>query len=126
MLKKKPVCRVYKCKTCNRQFPTFQALGGHRTSHERIRFPQLQVKHAHKLGSKPKVHVCPICGVVFPMGQALGGHMRRHKPDRSVKRKPMWFDLNSNLPDEDGLELRLGPNFSSREIKLIDFFNLLS
>ncbi|KAJ4804546.1 C2H2-like zinc finger protein [Rhynchospora pubera] len=124
MLKKK---HIYKCKTCNRQFPTFQALGGHRTSHERIRFPKVQVKPTHKLGSKPKVHVCPICGVVFPMGQALGGHMRRHKPDRSVKRKPTWFNLNSiSLPDEDGLELRLGPNFSSHEIKFIDFFNLSS
>lgn len=26
---------VYQCKTCNRCFPSFQALGGHRTSHKR-------------------------------------------------------------------------------------------
>ncbi|XP_074287558.1 zinc finger protein ZAT5-like [Silene latifolia] len=27
---------VYECKTCNRTFPSFQALGGHRTSHKKI------------------------------------------------------------------------------------------
>nr|CAA43111.1 DNA-binding protein [Petunia x hybrida] len=26
---------VYECKTCNRTFPSFQALGGHRTSHKK-------------------------------------------------------------------------------------------
>ncbi|GAA0160950.1 hypothetical protein LIER_17384 [Lithospermum erythrorhizon] len=26
---------VYECKTCNRSFPSFQALGGHRTSHKK-------------------------------------------------------------------------------------------
>ncbi|CAL1366945.1 unnamed protein product [Linum trigynum] len=28
---------VYECKTCNRSFPSFQALGGHRASHKRPR-----------------------------------------------------------------------------------------
>ncbi|KAK4370586.1 hypothetical protein RND71_010061 [Anisodus tanguticus] len=28
---------VYECKTCNRTFPSFQALGGHRTSHKKIK-----------------------------------------------------------------------------------------
>ncbi|XP_016483854.1 zinc finger protein ZAT5 [Nicotiana tabacum] len=28
---------VYECKTCNRTFPSFQALGGHRTSHKKAK-----------------------------------------------------------------------------------------
>lgn len=29
---------VYECKTCNRSFPSFQALGGHRASHKKPKF----------------------------------------------------------------------------------------
>lgn len=32
-------CYVYECKTCNRNFPSFQALGGHRASHKKPRVP---------------------------------------------------------------------------------------
>ncbi|KAJ1261269.1 hypothetical protein BS78_09G015800 [Paspalum vaginatum] len=111
--------RVFVCKTCNRVFPSFQALGGHRASHKKPRLdgdgggdPAL---------AKPKLHGCSICGLEFAIGQALGGHMRRHramtggmppatttivvdkKPDHvsiihhdgGVKRGLMWLDLNS-------------------------------
>lgn len=30
-----PPERMFECKTCNRQFPSFQALGGHRASHKK-------------------------------------------------------------------------------------------
>ncbi|KAK4343068.1 hypothetical protein RND71_038884 [Anisodus tanguticus] len=30
-----PILDVYQCKTCNRSFPSFQALGGHRASHKK-------------------------------------------------------------------------------------------
>jgi hypothetical protein len=69
--------RVFVCKTCNRVFPSFQALGGHRASHKKPRLdgdgggdPSL---------AKPKLHGCSVCGLEFAIGQALGGHMRRHR-----------------------------------------------
>ncbi|KAK9279335.1 hypothetical protein L1049_013014 [Liquidambar formosana] len=77
--------RVFECKTCNRQFPSFQALGGHRASHKK---PRLMMgaggdllHHDDLRGSpaKPKTHECSICGLEFAIGQALGGHMRRHR-----------------------------------------------
>uniref|UniRef100_A0A0D3DDR3 C2H2-type domain-containing protein n=1 Tax=Brassica oleracea var. oleracea TaxID=109376 RepID=A0A0D3DDR3_BRAOL len=43
--------RDYKCSVCGKSFPSYQALGGHKTSHR-----------------KPS----------FPSGQALGGHKRCH------------------------------------------------
>ncbi|CAL4982497.1 unnamed protein product [Urochloa decumbens] len=67
---------LFDCRTCGRQFATFQALGGHRTSHFR--------RHAaavKKLRPKHVVvaHACGMCGLGFSTGQALGGHMRRHR-----------------------------------------------
>ncbi|XP_037438685.1 zinc finger protein ZAT7-like [Triticum dicoccoides] len=63
------------CKTCGRSFPSFQALGGHRTSH-------LRGRNGLALGlaagyDQPGT----ICGLEFEMGQALGGHMRRHRDE---------------------------------------------
>lgn len=93
----------YECKTCNRSFPSFQALGGHRASHKKPKLTvdeQNQLKHAvlheenkaistykswspmtpnHCKTSQTKVHQCSICGSEFLSGQALGGHMRRHR-----------------------------------------------
>ncbi|XP_062181767.1 zinc finger protein ZAT11-like [Phragmites australis] len=74
---------AFQCRTCGRGFATFQALGGHRTSHKRprVRADGLDLL----LGARPgkdtarDVHRCHTCGKVFPTGQALGGHMRRHR-----------------------------------------------
>ncbi|KAG0551665.1 hypothetical protein BDA96_01G442600 [Sorghum bicolor] len=71
--------RVFECKTCNRQFPSFQALGGHRASHKKPRLADGGVDAAAAEPPKPKVHGCSICGLEFAIGQALGGHMRRHR-----------------------------------------------
>ncbi|WJX79181.1 hypothetical protein P8452_62326 [Trifolium repens] len=71
----------YECKTCNKKFSSFQALGGHRASHKRSKFEgdELIKANALTLGNKPRMHECSICGQEFSLGQALGGHMRRHK-----------------------------------------------
>lgn len=107
--------RVFECKTCNRQFGSFQALGGHRASHKKPRIVDDHCKQS--LQVKPKVHECSICGLEFPIGQALGGHMRRHRnvniegfPVVSVvkkeKSKKVYFDLN--LPASEEPELGFG------------------
>ncbi|KAF7061927.1 hypothetical protein CFC21_068579 [Triticum aestivum] len=79
------------CKTCSRSFPSFQALGGHRTSH-------LRGRHCLALGlaagsdqpgtkktvDQKQAHRCHVCGIGFEMGQALGGHMRRHREQEAA------------------------------------------
>ncbi|XWS55893.1 hypothetical protein CRYUN_Cryun09bG0039100 [Craigia yunnanensis] len=97
---------VHQCKTCNRCFPSFQALGGHRASHKKPKVNNeennkglmivkednnqfnnmnttlsLQITNKTVLCNsiKSKVHECSICGAEFSSGQALGGHMRRHR-----------------------------------------------
>lgn len=90
---------AYECKTCNRSFPSFQALGGHRASHKKPKNTieekkviiatisnhkedlEFQFKKMSPSTSpqKVKVHECSICGSEFSSGQALGGHMRRHR-----------------------------------------------
>ncbi|OAY38694.1 zinc finger protein ZAT11 [Manihot esculenta] len=81
--------RVFECKTCNRQFPSFQALGGHRASHKKPRLTggggdgssetQSSSSSSSSAVAKPKTHECSVCGLEFAIGQALGGHMRRHR-----------------------------------------------
>lgn len=90
----------YQCAPCNRSFHSYQALGGHRASHKRIRGCYFQnpnadfedkteayVEHltvaeisdSHSgLSKKRKIHECSFCGKIFATGQALGGHKRSH------------------------------------------------
>ncbi|KAM5560025.1 zinc finger protein ZAT11-like [Rosa sericea] len=126
---------VYECKTCNRQFSSFQALGGHRASHKKPRTlpgSDQDSKSETKLAqSKPKKHECSICGMEFSLGQALGGHMRRHRmmnagfsssvPSaavvaskipvlmRSNSKRVMCLDMDLNLtPLENDLKVLFG------------------
>ncbi|KAL6653887.1 hypothetical protein ACP70R_008811 [Stipagrostis hirtigluma subsp. patula] len=76
---------AFRCRTCGRGFATFQALGGHRTSHKRPRVRAdglellLDARPGKGAAAATAVHRCHACGEVFPTGQALGGHMRRHR-----------------------------------------------
>ncbi|CAA0830971.1 Zinc finger protein AZF2 [Striga hermonthica] len=78
----------YACDFCGKAFPSYQALGGHKTSH-RVKPPSaassvIQDSSTSGGGCVPgripalRVHQCPVCHRVFPTGQALGGHMRKH------------------------------------------------
>ncbi|GKV01019.1 hypothetical protein SLEP1_g13619 [Rubroshorea leprosula] len=71
--------RLFTCKTCNKQFSSFQALGGHRASHKKPRLLGGEFLELPVSPKKPKIHECSICGQEFMLGQALGGHMRKHR-----------------------------------------------
>ncbi|CAM0877351.1 unnamed protein product [Alopecurus aequalis] len=79
------------CKTCGRAFTSFQALGGHRTSHLRGRHGlelgvgvARAIREQKRSEDKHQSHECHICGLGFEMGQALGGHMRRHREEMAL------------------------------------------
>ncbi|KAL0734869.1 hypothetical protein Bca4012_011079 [Brassica carinata] len=92
------------CVTCNKAFASYQALGGHRASHNKVKISENHQARADSdallLGTEAMVtglataqgpntslsisnkgdHVCNICQKSFPTGQALGGHKRCHWP----------------------------------------------
>ncbi|GER36844.1 zinc finger family protein [Striga asiatica] len=105
----------FRCKTCDKKFTSFQALGGHRASHKKlsvaphenepsggeITILSLRVPTAPDEKKAARVHECSLCGARFGSGQALGGHMRRHRPlaTRDVAKRPRTvLSLDLNLP----------------------------
>ncbi|KMZ66010.1 Zinc finger protein [Zostera marina] len=120
--------RLFSCKSCNRLFPSFQALGGHRSGHHRGNLNNFKPVHMGcvRMMKRRKAHICAECGLEFPVGQALGGHMRMHRKKKMSKdvscnneskdpgrRSELHFDLNVSPPDLcadhfDFLNLSLG------------------
>ncbi|KAG5230808.1 zinc finger protein [Salix suchowensis] len=79
----------HKCSVCSREFPSYQALGGHKASHRKLSgggedqtnsSTTTSVITAAKTVSNGsgKTHECSICHRSFATGQALGGHKRCH------------------------------------------------
>lgn len=90
------------CVTCNKSFSSYQALGGHRASHNKVKILENHQARANAeaslLGTEAIItglasaqgtntslssshngdHVCNICHKSFSTGQALGGHKRCH------------------------------------------------
>jgi hypothetical protein len=90
---------VFECKTCSKRFSSFQALGGHRTSHTRLQARMLlqqepSADHGAADRDRNRVHECAVCGLEFSMGQALGGHMRRHRGEVTSTAEHLLLDLN--------------------------------
>ncbi|XP_010553303.1 PREDICTED: zinc finger protein ZAT11-like [Tarenaya hassleriana] len=126
----------FECKTCNKRFSSFQALGGHRASHKK---PKLVGEPKHNNGAdNDKTHECSICRQSFGSGQALGGHMRRHRAVISAEpvilcpklpavlpvlkrcnssKRVLSLDLNLT-PLENDLEYVLGNTYLSPKIDM--------
>ncbi|XP_057508587.1 zinc finger protein ZAT10-like [Actinidia eriantha] len=120
----------YKCNTCNKCFSTHQALGGHRSSHKKLKNDEDEhnTNNAPTLADEvlPKEIIegggissykCKICNKSFSTGQAIGGHKRSHwagtiegpvsqteSPREASEpgRKIMGFDLNEVPPMDMG------------------------
>ncbi|BBG97364.1 C2H2-like zinc finger protein [Prunus dulcis] len=111
----------YKCETCNKVFKSYQALGGHRASHKKIKASNPNPIYEHELEqennagassvAERKTHECPVCFRVFSSGQALGGHKRSHVTGSAAaaathvknlnKLGDNLIDLNLPAPVED-------------------------
>ncbi|KAB1217924.1 Zinc finger protein ZAT11 [Morella rubra] len=127
--------RVFECKTCNRQFPSFQALGGHRASHKKPRLMGGDGSldgQSHGSPAKPKTHECSICGLEFSIGQALGGHMRRHRATLTENQAPSSLtqnQMNTPLPRTSSQVLAVkktnNPKVLSLDLNLTPFENNL-
>ncbi|KAL0926017.1 hypothetical protein M5K25_004398 [Dendrobium thyrsiflorum] len=103
-----PKPRLHSCKVCGKVFPSYQALGGHKSSHRRSVGPgELGVVAPSPTwsgGSGSGKHQCSVCLRRFASGQALGGHKRLHYWDCPfVVSKESEFnavnrDFDLNLP----------------------------
>ncbi|VVB01723.1 unnamed protein product [Arabis nemorensis] len=140
---------VYECKTCNRTFPSFQALGGHRASHkkprpsgdEKTKLPLMQPKStgsdegqtslfkvsgsalafqaSNMISKANKVHECSICGSEFTSGQALGGHMRRHRTAATAVSPAAAVEVSRNSTEDEIVE-NLGRSMEQRKYLPLD------
>ncbi|KAK7343520.1 hypothetical protein VNO77_12312 [Canavalia gladiata] len=79
---------THRCTVCNKAFPSYQALGGHKASHRKSSSEATTTASAAAASANDHVststvtgarmHECSICHKTFPTGQALGGHKRCH------------------------------------------------
>ncbi|KAG7564641.1 Zinc finger C2H2 superfamily [Arabidopsis suecica] len=116
--------RVFRCKTCKRDFYSFQALGGHRASHTKL-INSDDKSLPGPLKKKPKTtstssHTCPICGLDFPIGQALGGHMRKHRNEKEQEKASNELVTRSFLPETTTVITTLKKSSSGKRVACLD------
>ncbi|KAF6145191.1 hypothetical protein GIB67_041386 [Kingdonia uniflora] len=109
---------MFECVTCNKTFPSFQALGGHRTSHK-IRETD-DASKMHKFSLFDASHRCKVCSKLFPTGQALGGHMRCHWVGPLVEVPPNDICSLVVLDLSKPLEQRTVLDFDLNEVPVIE------
>ncbi|KAA8515908.1 hypothetical protein F0562_019087 [Nyssa sinensis] len=116
----------YKCETCKRVFRSYQALGGHRASHKKMKvnhgISKLEASEFETRNAgtskmvEEKIHECPVCYRVFSSGQALGGHKRSHvigststpaKPPAKFGENMIDLNLPAPIDDDDISQIEL-------------------
>ncbi|RZC76096.1 hypothetical protein C5167_001786 [Papaver somniferum] len=129
--------RMYECKTCNKQFSSFQALGGYRASHNKSRLMELysldnqRISYNQQQAKKQKIHECSICGLKFSIGQPTIGlssditRMGRHgaamtESSSATERGPPTIGLSSDITRQK--EEPLKRSNSSRRV--VSYLNL--
>ncbi|CAN8279155.1 unnamed protein product [Cochlearia groenlandica] len=113
----------FECKTCNKRFDSFQALGGHRASHKKpkLTFDQEQAKHRNN-NENDHTHKCSFCDQMFGTGQALGGHMRKHRTEQSVISSSVYTRPVLNRCSSSKRILCLDLNLTPLENDLVSIF----
>lgn len=110
---------IFKCKKCKKRFESFQALGGHMTSHKnKLNKLTTMSTNGELLHVNLQKHECSICGKNFATGQALGGHMRKHQDELNQlehKKKKKKMKLDESLI-KSGRELAEALNSKSDEL----------
>ncbi|KAG5616466.1 hypothetical protein H5410_016290 [Solanum commersonii] len=109
--------KLFKCKKCKKRFESFQALGGHMTSHKNRpnKLTTMSTNGYQLLPVNLKKHECSICGKDFAIGQALGGHMRKHRDElNQLEQKKKKLDENLIKSGYD--QTKLKENLKSDEL----------
>ncbi|KAL1195026.1 Zinc finger protein AZF1 [Cardamine amara subsp. amara] len=117
--------RSYKCSVCGKSFPSYQALGGHKTSHRKpVSINNDDVNNSNDsvtsngvVGQSGKTHNCSICFKSFPPGQALGGHKRCHYDggNSNGNGNNIGYGFDLNLPADQVSDETLGKSQLSGE-----------
>ncbi|PPS00419.1 hypothetical protein GOBAR_AA20242 [Gossypium barbadense] len=132
----------YKCEVCNKSFPTYQSLGGHKSSHRKFvgadedstttaaaedKFTASTTatnSHAMISNQGGKTHTCSICYKTFSSGQALGGHKRCHYEAGSNNNNSGNDGVKSWSQSQRDFDLNLpaGPDETSMDVLRQDKF----
>lgn len=127
----------YRCETCDKVFRSYQALGGHRASHKRIKLSNFNSteekgRGGNAFGSsllveEQKIHECPVCFKVFSSGQALGGHKRSHGASSSLNPSSNKQSFSSRSGGEALIDLNLpAPVDDEDDISQVEQYSAVS